>query len=104
MKKTSVISHPFYRGSDPRLDCSEVCNLLAAQWAAVLSFADPLLNALSVENMQFVAVQCRDEIVAQEVAPADRALAPQASLAVVGPGAALPLRMLRLLVLELGLI
>ena len=74
--------------------------MLAAQRTAVLSFADPLLDALGVENVKLVAVQRRHEVVTLEVAPADGALAPQPGLARVGPAAVL-FRMLRLLVLEL---
>ena len=74
--------------------------MLAAQRTAVLSFADPLLDALGVENMELVAVQRGDEVVTLEVAPADGALAPEPGLARVGAPAVL-LRMLRLLVLEL---
>ena len=56
---------------------------MAAKWTAILSFSDPLLNALCVEDVLFVAVECRHEVIAQEIAPADGALAPKAGLAIV---------------------
>ena len=51
--------------------------MLAAKWTTVLTFADPLLNALSVKDVLFVTVKRRHEVIAEEIAPADRALAPQ---------------------------
>ena len=56
---------------------------MAAKWAAILSFSDPLLNALCVEDVLFVTVERRHEVIAQEIAPADGALAPKAALTIV---------------------
>ena len=108
LNKTSVISQsvslicgepdPYRRVG---LHRSQVGDLLAAEGAAVLTLTNPLLNALRVEDVQLVAVERRDEVVAQEVAPADGALAPQAAHAVVQPALFL---VLRLLVLEFRLL
>lgn len=62
---------------------SEIGNSVAAKRAAILSFPNPLLNALCVKDVLFVAVECRHEVIAQEIAPADRALAPKTGLTVV---------------------
>ena len=56
---------------------------MAAKWAAILSFSDPLLNALCVEDVLFVTVESRHEVIAQEIAPADGTLAPKAALTIV---------------------
>ena len=56
---------------------------MAAKRTAILSLPDPLLNALSVEDVLFVTVERRHEVIAQEVAPADGALAPKATLTIV---------------------
>ena len=80
---------------------SQVCNALTAQRAAILALPNPLFDALRVEDVLLVAVKRRDEIVAQEVAPADGALAPQAVLALVKVLGAVFLLLLGLLMLEL---
>ena len=56
---------------------------MAAKRAAILSFPNPLLNALSVEDVLFVTVERRHEVIAQEIAPADWALAPKTTLTIV---------------------
>ena len=56
---------------------------MAAKWTAILSFPDPLLNALGVEDVLFVTVERRYEVIAQEIAPADGALAPKTTLTIV---------------------
>ena len=56
---------------------------MAAKRAAILSFSNPLLNALCVEDVLFVTVKSRHEVVAQEIAPANGTLAPKATLTIV---------------------
>ena len=75
--------------------------MLATEGTAVLALADPLLDALGVEDVLLVAVERGDEVVAQEVAPADGALPPQPAHALVQPRLLLKRR---LLVLELRLV
>ena len=75
---------------------------MAAKWTAILSFPDPLLNALGVEDVLFVTVERRYEVIAQEIAPADGALAPKTALTLVET--AIFLLDLSLLVLILGLV
>ena len=65
---------------------SEIGNCHAAQWAAVLPFANPLFDALCVEYVFLIAVKRSDEVVTQKVAPADGALTPEATHAVVRAG------------------
>ena len=62
---------------------SEIGDGVAAKRAAILSFPDPLLNALCVEDVLFITVECRHEVVAKEITPAYRALAPKAALTIV---------------------
>ena len=83
---------------------SQIGNGHAAERATVLAFPNPLLDALGVEDVLIVAVQRRNEVVAQEVTPADGTLAPQPGLALVEARVALLLFLLRLLVLKLGLV
>ena len=77
---------------------SEVGDLLPTQGTTVLAFPDPLLDALSVEDVLLVAVKRRDKVVAQEVAPTDGALPPQTTHTFIKPAFLL---LLCLLVLEL---
>ena len=78
---------------------SQICNLFAAKWTAVLTFTNPLLNALCVEDMFFIAKKCGNEIVSVEVAPANWTLFPKTVLTLFSVLALL--RVLSLLVLEL---
>ena len=81
---------------------SDIRDHFAAKWTAILSFSDPLLNALCVEDVLFVTVERRHEIIAQEIAPADGALTPEAVLAIVNTSTLRP--DLSLLVLILCLV
>jgi len=83
---------------------SQIGNGHAAERATVLAFPNPLLDALGVEDVLIVAMQRRNEVVAQEVTPADGTLTPQPGLALVEARVALLLFLLRLLVLKLGLV
>ena len=58
---------------------SQVGDLHTAEGTTVLALADPLLDALGVEDVLLVAVEGRDEVVAEEVAPADGALTPKST-------------------------
>ena len=58
---------------------SEAGDMLAAERATVLALADPLFDALCVEDVLLVAVERRHEVVPQEVAPADGTLAPHST-------------------------
>ena len=55
--------------------------MLTTEWTTVLTFSNPLLDALSVEDMHLVAVQACHEVVPLEVAPADWTLLPESTLA-----------------------
>ena len=63
-----------------------------------------MLNALGVEDVLFITVEGSHEIVAEEVAPADGTLSPQASLTLVQITATMLLLLLGLFVLEFGLV
>ena len=80
---------------------SDVCNACAAKRAAILSTTNPLLDALSVEDVLLITVQRCHEVVAHEVTPADRALSPDTTLTLVESSFFL---LRRLLVLELCLV
>ena len=90
------------------LASSKICDALTAEWAAVLSFSNPLLDALSVEDVLLIAMESCHEVVAEEVAPADGTLSPQATHTliqiVVVSVAAMLFPLLGLLVLKLGLV
>ena len=58
---------------------SKIRNTHTAQRATVLPLANPLLDALCVEDVLFIAVERGHEVVAQEVTPADWTLPPQAT-------------------------
>ena len=89
-------------GRGGSLQTSKICNAHTAEWATVLPLANPLLDALRVEDVLFVAVKRSHEIVAQEVTPANRTLFPQAAHALVQIVALFPL--LGLLMLKFGLV
>ena len=68
-----------------------------------------MLDALRVEDVLFIAMEGCHEVVAQEVAPADRALSPQAAHALIQivsvvVAALLLFLLLSLLVLKFGLV
>ena len=90
------------------LASSKICNALTAEWATVLPFSNPLLDALSVEDVLLIAMESCHEVVAKEVAPADGTLPPQATHAliqiVVVSVAAMLFPLLGLLVLKFGLV
>ena len=56
---------------------SQIGNLLAAKWTAVLASSDPLLNTLCMEYVHLIAVQGCHEFISVEVTPADGALFPK---------------------------
>ena len=62
---------------------SKIRNTHTAQRATVLPLANPLLNALRMEDVLFIAVEGGHEVVAQEVTPADWTLSPQAAHALI---------------------
>ena len=67
-----------------------------------MAFSNPLFDTLRVEDVLFVAVESRHEVVSQKVAPADRALTPQAVFAGCRPS--ILLFRLLLLVLKLSFV
>ena len=52
---------------------------MATERTAILALSNPLLDALCVEDVLLVAVKRRHKVVAIEIAPANRALAPEST-------------------------
>ena len=81
---------------------SKVSNCTSAEWTAILTLSNPLLNALSVEDVLLITEQCCDIIIALKLAPTYRTLAPQSSI--FSGGSLILLLFLGLLVLEFSLV